>query len=97
MFTITTVKANFFDRLAVMDAVDAATRKVLSRFGAWVMTRSRRSIRRRKGPSMPGGPPHSHVGLLRGGIFFAYDKQAASVVIGPMLISKPSGAPETLE
>lgn len=36
----------FFDRKSVTNAVDGATRRVLSRFGAFVRTTSRRSIRR---------------------------------------------------
>lgn len=76
-------KAGFFDRKAVTNSVDKATRKVLSKFGAFVRTRARRSIRKRKGVSMPGGPPHSHTGRLRNFIFFAYDQFRRSVVIGP--------------
>lgn len=90
-------KRGFFDRAAVLDAVDRATLRVLSRFGSFVRTRARTSIRKRKGTSKPGGPPYSHVGLLRSFIFFAYDFDARSVVIGPTLINSPTGAPENLE
>lgn len=90
-------KEGFFDRAKVLNAVDAATRRVLSRFGAFVRTRARTSIRKRKGTSAPGGPPYSHVGLLRNLIFFAWDDSSKKVVIGPVLINKPTGAPENLE
>lgn len=90
-------KEGFFDRAKVLRSVDAATRKVLSRFGAFVRTRSRTSIRKRKGISPPGGPPYSHVGTLRDLIFFSYDEARRSVVIGPTLSRRPTGAPENLE
>lgn len=91
------VQNTFFDRKAVMDATDKATRKVLSKFGAFVMTGARRSIRKSKRPSSPGQPPRSHVGTLRRGILFGYDSAGRTVVIGPVLAEHATGAPETLE
>ena len=90
-------KRGFFDRAAVQKSVDKATRKVFSKFGAFVRQRARTSIRKRKGTSPPGGPPYSHVGLLRRFIFFAYDAQKKSVVIGPTLTREGSTAPRLLE
>lgn len=92
-----TAKQGFFDQSKVKDAVDAGMRRVLSRFGAFVRTRARTSIRKRKGTSPPGSPPYSHVGLLRQFILFAYDPQRKSVVIGPTLIRSGSEAPSILE
>jgi hypothetical protein len=97
MITLKAAKGNFFDRASVTNAVDAASRRVLSWFGAFVRTRAKRSIRRRKRVSAPGQPPASHVGLLKNLIFFSWDQQARSVVIGPTLINRSTGAPETLE
>ena len=97
MISIKAAKNNFFDRAAVINAVDRATLRVLSKFGAFVRTRARSSIRKRKRASAPGQPPSSHVGLLKSLIFFSYDQGRKSVVIGPTLSSRPSGAPETLE
>lgn len=99
MFTMTfkAAKAGFFDREKVINSVDRATRGVYSRFGAFVRTRARTSIRPRKGTSLPGQPPFSHVGLLRRFIFFSWDSERRSVVIGPTLINSPTGAPEVLE
>ena len=97
MITIKMAKGNFFDREIVMKAVDSARRKVLSKQGAFVRTRAKSSIRRRKKSSTPGSPPSSHVGLLKQFIYFAYDPAEKSVVIGPTLINRPTGAPETLE
>jgi len=81
------MKANpqkwFFDRPKVRRAVDRARRQSLSKAGAYIRTRARTSIRRRKGVSAPGSPPHSHEGTLRRLIFFGYDPAAGSVVVGP--------------
>jgi hypothetical protein len=90
-------KEGFFDRAAVRSAVDKATRRALSKFGAFVRTRARTSIRKRRGTSPPGGPPFSHTGFLRRFIFFGYDRDRRSVVIGPVLAGSRSGAPENLE
>lgn len=91
-------KSMFFDRQKVISATDRGTRRVLSRFGAFVRQRARTSIRRRKGTSAPGRPPHSHSGLLRRFIFFGYDPRKRSVVIGPTALSNSGGeAPSLLE
>jgi hypothetical protein len=92
-------KSMFFDRKAVIDAVDKATRKVLSKFGAFVRTSARSSIRTAKGRSKPGRPPHSHSGLLKRFLFFGWDPSSRSVVIGPeKLNGKNYGdAPDVLE
>ena len=87
----------FFDKPAVMRAVDRATRRVLSRFGAYVRRTARQSIRRRKGPSAPGQPPSSHTGLLKDFIFFAYEPAKEDVVIGPAKLNRGTNAPELLE
>lgn len=93
------LKSTFFDRRAVMSAVDRGTRKVLSRFGAFVRTRARTSIRPRPRTSLPGETPTTHTGLLKRFILFAYEPDRRSVVIGPARLSGPSGSsvPSTLE
>ncbi len=91
------IKNLFFDRKAVVDAVDKAKRAVLSKAGAFIRTIARTSIRKRKGSSPPGSPPHSHVGLLRNFILFGYDPASDSVVIGPAKLNKPTEAPRVLE
>ncbi|MCL4198983.1 MAG: hypothetical protein KJZ69_15955 [Phycisphaerales bacterium] len=90
------IKQMFFDRPKVKRAVDAARRKVLSKAGAFIRQTARTSIRKRKGSSKPGSPPHSHVGLLRRFILFGYDRQSDSVVVGPVGF-KASTAPRVLE
>ena len=83
-------KQLFFDRQAVISKVDAASRKVLSKFGAFVRRSAKSSIRKRKKPSPPGSPPSSHTGLLKKFIFFGFDPSAGrgSVVIGPTRLTQ---------
>lgn len=89
--TIEGAKALFFDRDAVKSALDAANRRVLSRFGYFVMRDARQSIRRpprrrRDKGSNAGRPPYNQTGLLKRFIFFSYDAGRRSVVIGPTLL-----------
>ena len=91
-------KRMFFDRKAVTSAVDRAARRVLSRFGAFVRRGAKSSIRKRKRASAAGEPPSSHTGLLKRFIFFGYERNRRSVVIGPMRLNQAVGdAPEALE
>ena len=96
-------KANFFDRQKVTNAVDRATQRNLSKFGAFVRTRARSSIRKRKRVSQPGQPPSAHTTgslSLRSSIFFALGPDKQSVVIGPVLFNGADAAspvPERLE
>ena len=91
-------KSMFFDTKAVMSRVDKATRAVLSKFGAFVRTRARSSIKKRKDSAPPGSPPSSHTGLLKRFIYFGFDPACRSVVIGPVrLAGKEGTAPATLE
>jgi len=93
------VKQLFFDSPKVVRAVDRTTRRVLSKFGAFVRRTARSSIRKRKRISEPGSPPSSHSGLLKKFIFFGYDPAKRSVVIGPeRLTQRGRGeAPHLLE
>ena len=92
----------FFDRPRVKRAVDRAKRGVLSKAGAFVRQRARTLIRPRRRSARPGEPPSSHTGLLRRFIWFGYDRQQDSVVIGPAPLNQrsPYGqttVPEVLE
>lgn len=106
--SVEATKASFFDREAVLKAVDKAVAKAMSRFGAFVRQRAKTSIRYRNDPAPPGSPPSAHrTGMklvkprksgrpgqtpsgkrqmsspLRDFIFFAYDRDKQTVVIGP--------------
>lgn len=61
-FSLKQAKAAFFDRKAVSDAIDRGARRGLSRFGAFVRTRDRSSMKYKKGKSSPGAPPFVHRG-----------------------------------
>ena len=89
----------FFDKKTVRDKVDIGTRRVLSRFGAFVRRTARNSIRKRKKTSQPGSPPSSHTGLLKKFIFFGYEPANRNVVIGPVRLSQNGRgkAPSLLE
>jgi len=91
----------FFDSAKVLSAVDRATRRVLSRFGAFVRKTARDSIRPGKRPSRPGQPPKDRTGTLKRFIWFGYDPAAKTVVIGPAYLRRQSVggdvAPGTLE
>ena len=100
-------KRMFFDRTIVLDAVEAARRKTLSRGAAFIWKRAKSSIRSRKKSSLPGRPPHSHTGILKRFLFFGYDDRTQTAVIGPAKVNQVSftatrrvarsGPPEILE
>ena len=99
MLRMKTVRLDmFFDTDRVKRAADTATRKVLSKAGAFIRTAAKSSIRKRKAISAPGQPPSSHTGLLKRFIFFGYDADRKIVVVGPMRLNQKVGAaPEALE
>lgn len=47
--------------------------------------------------SKPGQPPRSHLGMLRRFLFFGYDREANSVVVGPARLNGVTGGPRALE
>ena len=84
------IKDFFFDRAKVINAVDRARRGSLSRAGAFVRTRARSLLRRRKRSSPPGQPPSVHstnadASLKK--ILFGWDPSRDSVIVGPVLLS----------
>ena len=89
-------KRFFFDRKAVADIVGKKAAKNLSKAGAFVRTKARQSMRRRKKASSPGSPPSAHskdaTASLKN-IQFAFDPSRLSLVVGPMLLNGSQGAP----
>lgn len=59
------IKGAFFDQDVVLKAMDRATAKALSKFGAFVRTRARTSIRYAVKPSKPEKPAHGHQSTAR--------------------------------
>ena len=88
----------FFDRATVIEKVRDGTKSTLAKAGAFVRTRARSLLRRRKRSAQPGQPPSDHGGYLKRWIFFAYEAATQSVVIGPRLFrsSRPT-VPQLLE
>lgn len=76
-------KKFFFDRGAVIAAVGKARATVMGKAGAFIRRTAQFSIRPRKRPSKPGQPPTNQTGLLRQHIYFQYDPETRSVVVGP--------------
>jgi len=91
------LKECFFDREIVQMAMDKKTHKVLRVFGALVRKTARWSIKRKKSPSLPGQPPRNVTGLLKNFIWFSYDRDKQSVVIGPAKLDKRHDVPHVLE
>lgn len=89
-FDFATLRKSFFDAAAVSGAVSAAKRKQFPKAGAFVRQRARTSIRRKKGVSQPGQPPHAHSGQIKL-IFFAYDARTEGVVVGPIIFTARRG------
>lgn len=96
-FRIDQAKSLFFDRQKVQSAVSRAERRVLSKFGSFVRQDSKQRIRRRKRSSSPGESPTNRTGLLKRHIYFVFSPETRSVVIGPVLLNRSTGAPATLE
>lgn len=63
--SLSATKRMFFDRKRVIQAVDRATHKNLSKFGAYVRTRAKTSIKYRKTSSSPNMPPSAHRTMMR--------------------------------
>jgi hypothetical protein len=85
------VQDAFFDRQAVIEQVGRANARRLSRAGAFIRRRVRTDIlRRRKGTSSPGSPPHVHsrdnFATLRN-VQFALNRTDESLLVGPIRIN----------
>lgn len=93
---VDTFKAGFFDRGAVLAAVGAAATTGMKRTGGYVRAVARNSMKKSLVASAPGAPPHVHVGTLKNLLFFAFDLQSESVVVGPVGF-KGSAVPKVLE
>ena len=96
---IATLKPN---HSVVIRATQDAAEAIGKRFGAYVMTTARRSIRKPNkagDPSPAGQPPRAATKTLKSSIIFAYDPSQRAVFIGPRILPGRIGkdAPEALE
>lgn len=90
------IKKMFFDRPAVQKSMLEVERGALSKAAAFIWRRARSSMRPRKRVSKPGQPPSVHEGSLKRMLYFGWDTQTRSAVIGPVGFNS-SDVPATLE
>jgi hypothetical protein len=84
----------FFDKKLVKGLLTDTTRKALSKAGAFVQRTAKLSLSRTgKKPSKPGTPPRKRVGLLRDQVFFVFDPDTFSVVVGPRRLNMVAMSP----
>lgn len=72
-----------FDGKKVTAAAARANITNLGHAGAAIRLAARHSIRKAKGPSAPGTPPHTRRGRIRNAIKYALTPGKQSVVVGP--------------
>jgi hypothetical protein len=78
----------------IMNPYKRTERRVLNQIGAFTRRTAKQSIRKRRKASKPGTPPSSHTGGVKRNIFFAYDRNRGSVVIGPIRLGGRKGGPD---
>jgi len=71
-----------FEGRKVVKAVQRANITNLDHAGAAIRLQARHSIKKAKGPSAPGKPPHTRKGRIRNAIKYAVTPSKQSVVIG---------------
>jgi len=81
-------KGSFFDRPGVKAALDPMEHRFLNRFGFLVAERAKMlMVDAPKGVySPPGFAPFAHVGLLRKMLYWAFDTESWSLIVGPSLL-----------
>lgn len=91
---MTTVKFGaknmFFDRKLVEQLIGKQAARALGRCGAFVRTKARSLLRRRKAVSAPGSPPSVHskdqFASLKN-IWFALDRSTLQMIVGPVRLN----------
>lgn len=85
------MKKAFFDRMAVIERMDKAKHRALSKAGGMVRKAALWNLKRRKAPSQPGSPPSIHTSKGAEGpaaglkyLLYVYDDRIGSVVVGPV-------------
>lgn len=71
----------------LLQRMASAARKSLMQQGAYIRKVAQKSMPPRPYPSAPGHAPRSITGLLRDFIIFKWDGTAASMVVGPTLLT----------
>jgi hypothetical protein len=108
------VKSWFFDSHLVEARVSLAVRQAMSKFGAFTRQSAKQSLKYGDRHSPAGSPPTVHrttafdrytksgklrpTSPLKELIYFSYDDESKSVVVGPLAFSsRPSTVPQVLE
>lgn len=89
--TIETATKFFFNATSVEKATNRMERKSLSKIGAFVRRRARSSMKAagKSGKvSQPGEPPRTRRGDLKKFLYFVYEPQTHSVVVGPAAFAR---------
>lgn len=102
MPAVVKVTSLFFDRAVVTNAMDKANVRALSKAGAFIRRAAQTSMGYRKlgRASGAGNPPFAHRekgAKLRKLLFFSYDPQSKSVVVGPVAFGPKAEAPNLNE
>ena len=84
--TIRQFKKGFFDWKAVQNDAKRNLYRFLNHIGSYVKQVAKNSMKSAPGPSEPGTPPHSHIGLIKRHIYSALDTSRDCVVVGPALL-----------
>ncbi len=98
----TSISGLRIDSRRIMRQVDRRNTQMLSRFGAFVRTSARSSLRRTKKSSVPGKPPRVHSVHPAGtskNIRFFVNPRAFNVIVGPLKFRNAVGrdVPRTME
>lgn len=91
------IKTMFFDRPEIMRAVEKGRREALGHAANAIKLTAKWSMRKRKGPSKPGHPPHAHIGWLRKYLLAGYDVTTQSAVAGPVALKSKVIVPPLME
>lgn len=97
-FTRRTAKSKL--RKARQKKIAELTKKERQRFRIAQEIAKRDGLSRPKkppAPSAPGEPPRMHSGEIKKFLYFTYEPKTNSVLVGPALLDRPTGAPEKLE
>lgn len=83
------VRRMFFDKNPAVRFLNKKTRKVLSKFGAYVRRSAQLSMRSSDKPAKPGEAPHARgKKLLKRMLFFSYDSTSKGTVVGPLRLQR---------
>lgn len=93
------VQQLFFDRDKVDKYVSRKKKRAFTKSGAYVRRTAQFSMRSRKGSAPAGQPPFAHAKGLKRHLYFYYDPDKETVIVGPVLFSETAseGIPRLME